>query len=676
MASKAKTHGNQRTTGITHSPVGLILLLIAGCFAFVSCAKMGQPDGGWYDEDPPKILGSTPADKATGVKGNKISIYFDEFIKLDNPTEKIVVSPPQLEQPEIRGQGKRITVELKDTLRQNTTYTIDFSDAISDNNEGNPLGNYTYTFSTGDHIDTMEVAGYVLEAENLEPIKGILVGLYRADDSETAAQTSGDSLASADTLFQKTPMLRVSRTDSRGRFVVKGVANGRYRIYALQDVDGNYMFNQKSEKLAFTHDIIVPSSKPDIRQDTIWRDSLRIADIKRVSYTHFLPDDIVLRAFTEVQTDRYFLKSERQQADRFTLFYSYGNAELPRIKGLNFNEQGAFVVEPSVNQDTITYWLRDTTLVNQDTLKLEVSYLATDSTGILGQQTDTLEVLSRQPYAKRLKKQQEEYEKWKKQQERNEKRGRPFLTEMPAEALEPEYGVPTSIDPDQNISVKMPTPLALIDTAAIHLYTKIDTLWYRSKFLFGEQPGHPRTYQLIGEWTPGAEYSLEIDSAAFQDIYGKASKPIKKGFKVRQTEEFSTLFLTLSGMNGRPTVVQLLGSGERIVKETTTNTGEATFFYVKPGTYYVRMFVDENGNGIWDTGEYSADRQPEPVYYYPQEIECRAKWDVRQSWNPTERPLSQQKPAAITKQKGDQQRKQMNRNIERARKMGIEYVPR
>ena len=144
----------------------------------LSCARMGQPDGGWYDETPPRVVGSSPADKATNVKSKKIYIYFNEFIQLDNPTEKVVVSPPQLEAPDIKGEGKRIVVELKDSLKPNTTYTIDFSDAISDNNESNPLGNYTYTFSTGDRIDTLETSGYVLNAQNLEPIKGILVGLY------------------------------------------------------------------------------------------------------------------------------------------------------------------------------------------------------------------------------------------------------------------------------------------------------------------------------------------------------------------------------------------------------------------------------------------------------------------------------------------------------------------
>ncbi|WP_273414286.1 Ig-like domain-containing protein, partial [Prevotella aurantiaca] len=350
---------NKQSIKNTSWKAGSIIIFCLFMLTVFSCARMGNPDGGWYDEEPPRILGTSPADGSNDVNSKKVTILFNEFITLNNPTEKVVVSPPQLETPEIKVSGKHITIELQDKLKENTTYTIDFSDAIADNNEGNPLGNYTYSFSTGNTIDTMEVAGYVLEAQNLEPVKGILVGLYSNLN---------------DTAFQRQPMLRVARTDGSGRFIIKGVAKGDYRIYALQDVDGNYRFSQQSEKLAFTPEIIVPSSKPDVRQDTIWRDSLRISDIKRVPYTHFLPDDVVLSAFTEVQTNRYLLKSERKEADHFSLFFSYGNAELPKIKGLNFNEKNAFITEPSLNQDTITYWLRDTMLVNQDTLRMQLSY--------------------------------------------------------------------------------------------------------------------------------------------------------------------------------------------------------------------------------------------------------------------------------------------------------------
>ena len=640
--------------------VGSIILLNLLLLTIFSCARMGSPDGGWYDETPPKILGTSPANGSDDVNSKKVTILFNEFVKLDNPTEKVVVSPPQLEAPEVKVSGKRITVALQDTLKPNTTYTIDFSDAITDNNEGNPLGNYTYSFSTGNRIDTMEVAGYVLEAQNLEPIKGILVGLYSNLN---------------DTAFQHEPMMRIARTDGNGHFVIKGVAKGDYRIYALQDMDGNYKFNQPGEKIAFTPEIIMPSFKPDVRQDTIWRDSLHISDIKQVPYTHFLPDDVVLSAFTQIQTNRYFLKAERKEPNHFTLFYSYGNAELPEIKGLNFNEKNAFVVEPSLNQDTITYWLRDTMLVNQDTLHMQVSYLANDSLGKLVKQTDTLEVLSKVPYEKRLKQQKDEYDKWKKQQEKSKKKGEPYLTEYPATPLEVRIKNGTQIAPDENPTFILPSPVAICDTSKIHLYEKVDTLWQRAKYQFGSIPGIPRQYKLVGAWNPGHEYSLELDSATFIDIYGKASPKVKQSIKVSSLDEFSTLIVSLQQMEGKNCLLQLLNESDKPIKEVVAKNNEATFYYVKPGTFYLRLIVDENDNGVWDTGLYNT-RQPEAVYYYTKEIDCKAKRDVRITWNPRQTPLYLQKPAKITKQKADEKQKIKRQNYERAKKLGLEYNPK
>lgn len=636
----------------------MLWLPLLAVLAVVSCAKMGQPDGGWYDETPPVIVRTTPQDKGTNIKDKKISIYFNEYIKVDNPTEKVVISPPQIEQAEIVASGKKIAVELKDSLKPNTTYTVDFSDAITDNNEGNPLGNYTYTFSTGGHIDTMQVAGYVLNAQNLEPIKGILVGLY-------------NNLS--DTIFTKEPMLRVSRTDSRGKFIIKGVAPGDYRIYALQDADNNYVFNQKSEQLAFSHEIITPSFKPDVRQDTVWRDSLHIDSIMRVPYTHFLPDDIVLRAFTETQTDRYLIKTERTEPDRFTLYFSYGDSLLPQITGLNFNADDAFIIEAAEKRDTVTYWLRDTMLVNQDTLRMEVKYMATDTLGVLRLQTDTMDILAKVPYEKRLKQQQDEYEEWKKKQEKAKKRGKEYETEMKPKALEPKYNVASEPDPDQNITITMPAPLASADTSRIHLYSKHDTLWYKSPFVLRPKPGVHRTYELLGEWRPGIEYSLEIDTMAFTDIYGKTSAPKKQGFKVKTEDSYATILFDITGMADTTVVVQLLNSSDAVVKEAATDNGRVEFYYIKPDTYYARMFIDSNRNGIWDTGDYAADRQPETTYYYPDKIECKAKWDLTLTWNPVSRSLNLQKPMAITKQKPEKEKTITRRNQERAAKLGIPY---
>ena len=642
--------------------VGLFsYLLPLTTYLLTSCARMGSPDGGWYDDDPPRILGCEPAEQATHVTAKKMTIYFDEYIKLADPTQNVIVSPPQLETPEIRAAGKKIIIKLQDSLKANTTYTVDFSDAITDNNEGNPLGNYTYTFSTGEQIDTFEVAGYVIDAQNLEPVKGISVGLY-------------DDLA--DSAFRTKPLLRISRTDSRGHFVIRGVAPGEYRVYALQDADANYMFSQKSEMIAFTKNTYKPTAGPDIRQDTIWKDSLRIHDVLQVPYTHFYPDDIVLMAFQELQTNRYLAKQpERINADRMTFYFSYGHEELPVIRGLNFDADSAFIIESTPKRDTLTYWLRDTMLVNQDTLRFEMDYHMTDSTGELILKTDTLEVLAKTPYAKRMKQLQKEMDDWQKEQDKKKKREEPYDSIFPAKPLEIRYEAPSSMDPGKAVYIESPTPLASLDTTAIHLYSKIDSLWYRAPFEFQRRDSMLRHFVVKAEWRPGTEYSFEVDSAAFCDIYGMVSKSYKQGIQVKSLDEYATLSLQLTDVSDTTAIVLLLDAQEKIQKQTrTSSSGMAKFNHVVPGTYYVRAFIDSNGNGQWDTGDYDSGQQPEEVYYYPKEIETKAKFDIKLKWNTTAAKRYQQKPGKLIKQKDEKNKKKLqNRNEERAKKLGITY---
>ena len=667
-----KAHSTQRTRRLNWQLCRFALLLLTLTLV-AACARMGNPDGGWYDETPPRVVGASPAEKATGVKTRKLHIRFNEFIKIENATENVVVSPPQLESPDIKAGGKSIDIELKDSLKANTTYTVDFSDAITDNNEGNPLGNYTYSFSTGEHIDTMEVSGWVLAADNLEPVKGILVGLYAN---------------LADSAFRTQPMLRVAKTDGRGHFVIRGIAPGKYRVYALQDVDGDYHLTQKGEQMAFNREVIVPSSKPDVRQDTLWRDSLRIDSISRVGYTHFLPDNIMLRAFTHVQTDRFFTKAERTLPECFSLVFTAGSNELPQLRGLNFNNaERAFIVMPTAKKDTITYWIKDSALINQDTLRMQMQYWSTDTTGQLRMKQDTIEVLAKTPYAKRLKEKQKKAEEWKKAQDKAQKKGEPFETIMRPEALKVEVKVNNSIAPDENVRIELPTPLQSLDSTKVHLYSKRDTLWYEARYRLRVREGadslapvgtnllHKRWLELQAEWKPGVEYSFELDSLALTDIYGTTSGKIKQGFKVREDKEFATLAVSLTALTDSNVVVQLLNEQDAVVKQTRALAGTANFYYLQPATYYLRLFVDRNGNGRWDTGDFYRGEEPETVYYFPEEIECKANWDATRTWNPTAKPLNEQKPGKITKQKPDKGKSIKRRNRERARELGIPLPP-
>lgn len=623
----------------------LLLVLLA------ACASPGSPDGGPFDETPPKVVSTLPVERAVNSKSHKITLLFDEFVKLNNPTEKIIISPPQLDMPDIKSNGRRITVNLRDTLKENTTYTIDFGDAIEDNNEGNPMGNYAFVFSTGPQIDTMEVSGKVLEASNLEPVKGILVGLH----SDTAALA-----------FVNKPFERVGRTDGSGHFVIKGVAPGSYRIYALKDADGNFQFNQKNEEIAFLDKLVVPSSVPAMRSDTVWHDSIHIDTIRSVPYTRFLPDDIVLRAFTEKVIARHLLKVERLIPEKFSFYFTAPSTERPIVKGLNFDEKDAFVVERNLTNDTLTYWLRDTLLARKDTLEMSLTYMeSNDSTEVMSLRTDTLDMVPKVTYAKQQKDRDEKLEIWAKANEKKKKKGLPYDLFPPREWLELRLTSDGAMAPDENVEFTVKEPLLYIDTAKIHLSLQVDTLWKEVEFLLKPIENNILRFKIYGEWRPDQRYKLSIDSACFMSIYGKQNKQLVQEFSIASLDMFSSLFINLHDVDSTA-IVELL-NGDKISRSLRAKDGRVDFFYVKPGTYYLRLFLDKNGNGIWDTGLYSEGIEPEEVYYYPHKFELKARWDIEQDWHVKQTPLILQKPEEITKQKPDQQKKIQSRNAERLR---------
>jgi len=628
------------------------MLAAAIALLLTGCARPGTPDGGPYDEEPPYVVGASPIEGAVGSTPTTIQIEFNEFVRLENATEKVVISPPQLDMPEISAVGRKIKVKLMDSLKANTTYTIDFGDAILDNNEGNPLGRYTYCFSTGDTIDAMEVSGKVLNASNLEPIKGILVGLH----SDTTAQA-----------FNTKPFDRMARTNGSGEFTIKGVARGDYRIYALQDADGDYAFTQKSEMLAFSRQTISPTSFADQRADTIWRDSTHFDSIKMVPYTHFMPDNIVLLAFQESTLDRHLLKSQRLVPEHFELYFTGPSDQTPIVRGLNFDDS-KLVCIASPKNDTLTYWIADTALVHTDTLLAEVTYMENDSVGALVSRTEEIDFVSRLPRSRQIKIEQEAYDNWKKKQDKNRKKGLAYDTIMPPGRLEVSSTGSGTLDPYRNLCFTTAEPVALLDTAKFHLYLKDDTLYIPADHITELNPDKSTTATLYGEWRPEQQYLLTVDSAAFISIYGKVSDKIEFRFSIPSLDNYCTFTTTIQGRNDSTVIVQLLNNADKVVHTERTQDGKANFYFVKPGQYYMRAFVDHNGNGQWDEGNYAENRQAEEVYYYPAPLNLRAKWDIDQTWDLTARPIEKQKPYAITKQKPDRERTIQRRNEERAKK--------
>ena len=611
-----------------------VLAVVTVIAALYSCASIGRPDGGPLDETPPRFIGSTPAAGALNNTKTKVSLSFDEFIKLEKANEKVVISPPQVQQPEIKASGKKISVNLLDSLKPNTTYTIDFSDAIVDNNEGNPLGNFAFTFSTGSAIDTMEVSGTLLEASNLEPVKGMLVGMH-------------SNLS--DTAFTKLPFDRVARTDSRGHFTIRGVAPGKYRIFGLMDADQNFAFSQKSEALAFNDSLVIPRWEERIRQDTTWVDSLTIDTVVERKYTYYLPDNVILRSFKEDLFSQYLVKNERLTPEKFTLYFAAKADTLPVLKGLNFDERDAFIIEKNLTNDTIHYWVKDSLLYKQDTLSLSLNYLYTDTLNQLVPRTDTLNLV-----AKTVKKAVDEPKKKKKKKGEEEE-------PEPTKFLHVSTYIPSTMDVYDYISLSFDEPIASFDSAAIHLKQKVDTLWEDIPFIFEQDSLQLRKYNLYYEWEPTREYEFSVDSTAFHGIYGLFTDKIKQNIKVRSLEEYGAIYFNVSGCDSIA-FVELLDTQDKVVRKVPVVNGQADFYFLNPGKYCARLINDTNGNGVWDSGEYETKRQPEMVYYYPQILEPKANWEVEQTWDVKALPLDKQKPDELKKQKPDEDKKKKDRN--------------
>ena len=614
-----------------------VLAVVTVIAALYSCASIGRPDGGPLDETPPRFIGSTPAAGALNNTKTKVSLSFDEFIKLEKANEKVVISPPQVQQPEIKASGKRISVNLLDSLKPNTTYTIDFSDAIVDNNEGNPLGNFAFTFSTGSAIDTMEVSGTLLEASNLEPVKGMLVGMH-------------SNLS--DTAFTKLPFDRVARTDSRGHFTIRGVAPGKYRIFGLMDADQNFAFSQKSEALAFNDSLVIPRWEERIRQDTTWVDSLTIDTVVERKYTYYLPDNVILRSFKEDLISQYLVKNERLTPEKFTLYFAAKADTLPVLKGLNFDERDAFIIEKNLTNDTIHYWVKDSLLYKQDTLSLSLNYLYTDTLNQLVPRTDTLNLV-----AKTVKKAVDEPKKKKKKKGEEEE-------PEPTKFLHVSTYIPSTMDVYDYISLSFDEPIASFDSAAIHLKQKVDTLWEDIPFTFEQDSLQLRKYNLYYEWEPTREYEFSVDSTAFHGIYGSFTDRITQNIKVRSLEEYGAIYFNVSGCDSIA-FVELLDTQDKVVRKVPVVNGQADFYFLNPGKYCARLINDTNGNGVWDSGEYETKRQPEMVYYYPQILEPKANWEVEQTWDVKALPLDKQKPDELKKQKPDEDKKKRDRNNNR-----------
>lgn len=611
-----------------------MLLAVIAAAILAACASIGRPSGGGYDMEPPRFVGGNPAPGSVNVDRGRVTVTFDENVQLEDAGNKVVVSPAQKQTPQISANGRHVTVELRDTLLPNTTYTIDFSDAVRDLNEGNVLDGFAIDFSTGDSIDSLQISGMVLEARNLEPAQGMLVGVH----SDLA-----------DSALWSRPFDRIAKTNSKGQFTVRNLKPGTYRVYAVKDINRDYKWD-RSEDIAFYPLTVSPTAGRVAVEDTLVSDAG--ADSIVTEYvTEFLPNDLLLTWFNEDYKPQYLKNYSRPQRNVLSLEFGTSSDTLPELTLINLpgGPRGIgrwAVLDGSATRDTLQYWITDTAIARMDTLRIAARYLKTDTADALSWTADTLRFTFKDPKKKA-----------RKPARRKEKDSADVDSVPPIELIRFTASTGSAHDVYAPLVFKASEPIDTIYPDAVHLEVLVDTVWTPTDIppLKGA-PNHPLlNFTTSRSWEPGAKYRLTVDSAAIYGVSGLWNGKVTHEFTVKKLEDYAALFFKVKGLEG-PGVVELLDSKDDSVRTARVENGEAAFLYIDPGTYYARLYVDANGNGRYDRGDVKLGVQPEETYYYPKKITLKKNWDIEQAWDINELPVDAQKPEDIKKNKPEQRR--------------------
>lgn len=635
--------------------IGAVALMVA------ACASIGRPQGGPRDEKPPVYVRSNPEPGALNVDRNRIELWFDENLQLDDPSNKIVVSPVQKENARVTANGHRIVVELRDTLQDSTTYTIDFADAIRDLNEQNILDGFAFDFSTGPTLDTLTISGMVFEARNLEPAQGMIVGVY-SNLSDTSLTT------------QK--LERVAKTNQLGQFTIRGLHPGVYNIFAIDDRNHDWHWD-RSENVAFYPLTISPSVTAIEVTDTLRASDGTDSLVTRAAW-QYLPDDILLTWFNEDYRAQYLRDNKRTSQRTIELKFAAPVDSMPTVTLANGPFAGRLLEELSVletrpDRDSLVYWIRDTTLLRQDSILLSVRYQKTDTLDALTWQTDTLRMFYRAP-------KENQKEKKAKKKENADSLATDSLPEIDFLTLR----VPSGSDQHLNMPVRIEAdqPLLPVPDNVWRLEYQKDTLWLpvADATLRPDSATARGLILNIPRWMESTRYRFTADSTGISNIYGEFNRPFTHEFTTKSPEDYGTIYLNLTDISalGLPdsanVIVELLKSDKPVAAARLVR-GTATFRYMTPDTYYARAYIDLNGDSLWTTGNIALQRLPEDVFYYPKKLLLRKNWDLEQDWGLLDTPVDLQKPDDIKTNKPKNSGKDRNTSTEEEDEYSDEYDP-
>ena len=559
------------------------------------CANAVAPTGGPKDTTPPVVVEAVPKNQSTNFIGKKIEITFDEFITLDNANQNVMISPPMSEKPDIKLKNKTVIVRFKEDLVPNTTYTINFGSTIKDLHEGNPFNDYVYSFSTGDHIDTLSIAGKLLNAEDKKPVEGAYVGLYDADR---------DNL---DSLPMTTAPNYITKTDKDGNFRLNGLANKHYLVFGLKDANANLYFDLPNESVAFL-DSLVPASYPQSlspkpAMDSTMTDSLTmqvdsvVFETKTTTQFDQNAFKLTLEMFTEVDSTQVLLEKKLVEEGmlRFVFRHPAKDAVImtPEMLPDTFN----LFTTHSAAYDTVLWYFTPNV---KDSLWVQVKYdtLINDSSrySLKFKETKANRKLKREPEKLKVS---------------SNLVGRGGLIQ------------------GDTLTLKFSEPIvryAMRDSAIF----KCDSIIYYDTLAFEPADEQGLKYRMTTPFSADSSYSIEIPDSVFFGIRNRTNDVIKLDFHVLKDDEYGNIYITVVPPKGmKQVVVQLLNESEKVLKEQMiTKKEEVMFDYLMPAKYKLRAILDADGNGKWSTGNYHRHSLPETIVNYKDPLELKAGWDI------------------------------------------------
>ena len=581
-------------------------------FIAYRCAHPVMPSGGMKDTTPPKILKTEPPNRSAHFATNKFTITFDEFIQLDNITQKVLISPPMRKLPDFKVKGKSLQVKFLEPLRPNTTYSINLADAIKDITEGNAILNYTYIFSTGDKVDSMSISGDVYNAFDLKPVENVSVMLYKNDN---------DTIPLDSMPFKVQPYY-LSKSDKNGHFVLTGLANVPYLIFALNDLNNNYIYDQPGEEIAFLDSLVQPEYIEQLKSDTIVSDTI-------VSDTSASVPDSVFQEVLSPENDSIrqdSVKPTQQQEIDYKLFLFNQKDSTQRILGtrllrknvvefafawpavdvsievLNFSADTTWhLAEMSPDKDTVTWFIKNLPL---DTLDFLIMH-----------HTDTLDSFLQRmsPMERTIK-------------SKNKKKGK----QGEKEYLNFTSNIKGTLRLDKTPELIFDYPVAKVIRDSILLVEGSDSI-DQPEFYFADSLHRKMIFPLkLKEET---KYSLVIPDSSIIDWNGQHNQKKVIAFTTKSLRDYGTFVVDIKPVQKMDYILQLMTDKEDVKRETYFSSDTTfTFNYLTPGDYILKVIYDANGNRKWDSGNFIYKIQPEVVEFYSKKLTIRANWEVQEEW--------------------------------------------